>query len=99
MPAGSPETVIGDDPRPSGTVLLALEVAAGVEVVEKDTSIALRHIAARLATRPEDTESDRGLRYFSHLLARTALFPVRYTSHLLLRRICTSVPWSNLKST
>jgi Mg2+-importing ATPase len=60
-------------------VFLGTSVVSGTataEVVTTGPRTAFGDIATRLAARPEDTAFDRGLRNFSHLLARTVLFLV-----------------------
>lgn len=51
---------------------------ATAEVVQTGARTAFGDIVARLAARPEETAFDRGLRNFSHLLARTVLFLVLF---------------------
>jgi Mg2+-importing ATPase len=60
-------------------VFLGTSVVSGTataEVVTTGPRTAFGDIATRLAARPEDTAFDRGLRNFSHFLARTVLFLV-----------------------
>jgi Mg2+-importing ATPase len=62
-------------------VFLGTSVVSGTataEVVATGSRTAFGDIAARLASRPEETAFDRGLRDFSHLLARTVLFLVLF---------------------
>ena len=60
-------------------VFLGTSVVSGTataEVVQTGPRTAFGDIAARLAARPEETAFDKGLRDFSHLLARTVFFLV-----------------------
>jgi Mg2+-importing ATPase len=60
-------------------VFLGTSVVSGTataEVVATGARTAFGDIAARLAARPEETAFDKGLRGFSHLLARTVFFLV-----------------------
>jgi Mg2+-importing ATPase len=51
---------------------------ATAEVVATGVRTAFGDIAARLAARPEETAFDKGLRNFSHLIARTVFFLVLF---------------------
>jgi len=62
-------------------VFLGTSIISGTalaEVVNTGARTAFGDIAARLAAKPEETAFDRGLRQFSHLLARTVLFLVLF---------------------
>jgi len=62
-------------------VFLGTSVVSGTataEVVATGARTAFGDIAARLAARPEETAFDKGLRNFSHLLARTVFFLVLF---------------------
>ena len=62
-------------------VFLGTSIVSGTataEVVATGTRTAFGDIAARLAARPEETAFDKGLRNFSHLLARTVFFLVLF---------------------
>jgi len=62
-------------------VFLGTSVVSGTataEVVETGSRTAFGDIAARLATRPEQTAFDQGLRKFSQLLAKTVFFLVLF---------------------
>jgi len=62
-------------------VFLGTSVVSGTataEVVATGARTAFGDIAARLAARPEETAFDKGLRGFSHLLARTVFFLVLF---------------------
>jgi Mg2+-importing ATPase len=62
-------------------VFLGTSVVSGTataEVVATGPRTAFGDIAARLAARPEETAFDKGLRNFSHLLARTVFFLVLF---------------------
>jgi Mg2+-importing ATPase len=62
-------------------VFLGTSIVSGTataEVVATGARTAFGDIAARLAARAEETAFDRGLRDFSHLLARTVLFLVLF---------------------
>jgi len=62
-------------------VFLGTSVVSGTataEVAATGTRTAFGDIAARLGARPEETAFDKGLRNFSHLLARTVLFLVLF---------------------
>src|SRR5271166_921482 len=62
-------------------VFLGTSVVSGTataEVVATGARTAFGDIAARLASRPEETAFDRGLKNFSQLLARTVLFLVLF---------------------
>ena len=51
---------------------------ATAEVIQTGPRTAFGDIVARLAARPEETAFDKGLRNFSHLLARTVFFLVLF---------------------
>jgi Mg2+-importing ATPase len=51
---------------------------ASAEVVATGARTAFGDIAARLAARPEETAFDKGLKNFSHLIARTVFFLVLF---------------------
>jgi len=60
-------------------VFLGTSIVSGTataEVVQTGARTAFGDIAARLVARPEETAFDKGLRGFSHLLARTVFFLV-----------------------
>jgi P-type Mg2+ transporter len=62
-------------------VFLGTSIVSGTataEVVATGARTAFGDIAARLAARPEETAFDKGLRGFSHLLARTVFFLVLF---------------------
>ncbi len=62
-------------------VFLGTSVVSGTataEVAATGARTAFGDIAARLAARPEETAFDKGLRNFSHLLARTVFFLVLF---------------------
>ena len=62
-------------------VFLGTSIVSGTataEVVATGARTAFGDIAARLAAHPEETAFDRGLRNFSHLIARTVLFLVLF---------------------
>ena len=62
-------------------VFLGTSVVSGTstaEVIATGARTAFGDIAARLASRPEETAFDKGLKDFSHLLARTVLFLVLF---------------------
>jgi Mg2+-importing ATPase len=62
-------------------VFLGTSIVSGTataEVVATGARTGFGDIAARLAARPEETAFDRGLRGFSHLLARTVFFLVLF---------------------
>ncbi|HEV2460162.1 MAG TPA: HAD-IC family P-type ATPase, partial [Ktedonobacterales bacterium] len=75
--AASPHT-LADSP---GVVLLGTSVVSGLGtavIVATGHATAFGDIVARLATRPPDTEFDRGLRRFSFLMLRTVVFLVLF---------------------
>ena len=62
-------------------VFLGTSIVSGTataEVIQTGARTAFGDIALRLASRPEETAFDKGLRDFSHLLARTVLFLVLF---------------------
>jgi Mg2+-importing ATPase len=62
-------------------VFLGTSIVSGTataEVVATGARTAFGDIAARLAARPEETAFDKGLKNFSHLIARTVLFLVLF---------------------
>ena len=62
-------------------VFLGTSIVSGTataEVVATGARTAFGDIAARLAAHPEETAFDRGLRNFSHLIARTVFFLVLF---------------------
>ena len=62
-------------------VFLGTSVVSGTataEVIATGARTSFGDIAARLASRPEETAFDKGLKDFSHLLARTVLFLVLF---------------------
>ena len=62
-------------------VFLGTSVVSGTataEVIATGAHTSFGDIAARLASRPEETAFDKGLKDFSHLLARTVLFLVLF---------------------
>ena len=62
-------------------VFLGTSIVSGTataEVAATGARTAYGDIAARLASRPEETAFDKGLRNFSHLLARTVFFLVLF---------------------
>ena len=62
-------------------VFLGTSIVSGTataEVVATGARTAFGDIAARLAARPEETAFDKGLRNFSHLIARTVFFLVLF---------------------
>jgi Mg2+-importing ATPase len=62
-------------------VFLGTSIVSGTataEVVATGPRTAFGDIAARLAARPEETSFDKGLRNFSHLIARTVVFLVLF---------------------
>ena len=62
-------------------VFLGTSVVSGTataEVVATGARTAFGDIAARLAARPEETAFDKGLKTFSHLIARTVFFLVLF---------------------
>jgi Mg2+-importing ATPase len=62
-------------------VFLGTSIVSGTataEVVATGPRTAFGDIAARLAARPEETAFDKGLRNFSHLIARTVVFLVLF---------------------
>ncbi len=65
----------------SNMVFLGTSIVSGTataEAVATGSQTAFGDIAARLASNPEETAFDRGLKDFSHLLARTVLFLVLF---------------------
>jgi len=70
-------------------VFLGTSIVSGTataEVVATGARTAFGDIAARLAARPEETAFDRGLRNFSHLIARTVLFLVLFLVIISIER-------------
>ena len=70
-------------------VFLGTSIVSGTataEAVATGARTAFGDIAARLAASPEETAFDRGLRNFSHLLARTVLFLVLFLIVVSLAR-------------
>jgi Mg2+-importing ATPase len=84
-------------PDAANMVFLGTSVVSGTAtamVVATGAKTAFGDIAARLATRPEETAFDRGLKDFSLLLARTVLFLVVFllgVSVLLHREMLQSL--------
>jgi P-type Mg2+ transporter len=75
---GEPASTKADAPN---MVFLGTSVVSGTataEVIATGARTAFGDIAARLAARPEETAFDRGLRNFSHLIARTVFFLVLF---------------------
>ncbi|MDI3339321.1 MAG: magnesium-translocating P-type ATPase [Sphaerobacter sp.] len=67
----------------TNAVFLGSSVSSGAGtavVVRTGRATAYGGIARRLAARPPETEFERGLRQFSHLIARTVLFLVLFVS-------------------
>src|SRR5271166_1970220 len=70
-------------------VFLGTSVVSGTataEVIATGAHTSFGDIAARLASRPEETAFDKGLKDFSHLLARTVLFLVLFLAVVSVAR-------------
>jgi Mg2+-importing ATPase len=65
----------------AGKVFLGTSIVSGIataEVIATGSATEFGEIAARLATKPPETEFQRGLRRFSYLILRTTLFLVLF---------------------
>ena len=73
----SPASAADHDPLDRGTVFLGTSVVSGTAtalVIRTGRATQFGDIAARLAERPPDTEFERGLRRFSHLILQAVVF-------------------------